>query len=332
MSSEFILKVEDLKTHFTVNKGRQKNVVKAVDGVSFAVRKGETVGLVGESGCGKSTIGRTIMRFNNPTAGKIYLDGDDITTCDMAPYRKKMQMVFQDPYSSLDPRMSVNDIVGEPLDIQFPQMNRKERDERIIEQLKLVGINSEQRSRFPHEFSGGQRQRISIARAMVIKPEFMVLDEPVSALDVSIQAQIINMLMDLQAQMGLAYLFIAHDLAVVRHISQHVVVMYLGHVMEIADAQELYHHPTHPYTRALLSAIPIPDPKTSRTRHREILQGDVPSPINPPKGCPFSTRCRHATDLCREQPPAMTGPRRRTSGRLPPLRGDLNSFYGARAL
>ena len=306
MSSEYILKVEDLKTYFTVTKGSQKNIVKAVDGVSFAVRHGETVGLVGESGCGKSTIGRTIMRFNDPTAGKIYLDGDDITTCDMAPYRKKMQMVFQDPYSSLDPRMSVNDIVGEPLDIQFPKMSAKERSERIIEQLHLVGINSEQLSRFPHEFSGGQRQRISIARAMVIKPEFMVLDEPVSALDVSIQAQIINMLMDLQDQMGLAYLFIAHDLAVVRHISKHVVVMYLGHVMEINDSEDLYHHPVHPYTRALLSAIPIPDPNTSRTRHRENLQGDVPSPINPPKGCPFCTRCCFATDECREVPPAMT--------------------------
>ena len=283
MSSDFILKVEDLKTYFDVTKGRQKSVVKAVDGVSFAVRHGETVGLVGESGCGKSTIGRTIMRFNKPTGGKIYLDGDDITSCDMMPYRKKMQMVFQDPYSSLDPRMSINDIVGEPLDIQFPQMSRKEREERIIEQLSLVGINSEQRSRFPHEFSGGQRQRISIARAMVIKPEFMVLDEPVSALDVSIQAQIINMLMDLQAQMGLAYLFIAHDLAVVRHISRHIVVMYLGHVMEIAEAEELYHHPAHPYTRALLSAIPIPDPKTSRTRHREILQGDVPARSTRPR-------------------------------------------------
>ena len=305
MSSDFILKVEDLKTYFDVTKGRQKSVVKAVDGVSFAVRHGETVGLVGESGCGKSTIGRTIMRFNKPTGGKIYLDGDDITSCDMMPYRKKMQMVFQDPYSSLDPRMSINDIVGEPLDIQYPQMSRKEREERIIEQLSLVGINSEQRSRFPHEFSGGQRQRISIARAMVIKPEFMVLDEPVSALDVSIQAQIINMLMDLQAQMGLAYLFIAHDLAVVRHISRHIVVMYLGHVMEIAEAEELYHHPAHPYTRALLSAIPIPDPKTSRTRHREILQGDVPSPINPPAGCPFSTRCRFATDVCRQTRPEM---------------------------
>ena len=305
MSSDFILKVEDLKTYFDVTKGRQKSVVKAVDGVSFAVRKGETVGLVGESGCGKSTIGRTIMRFNNPTAGKIYLDGDDITTCDMAPYRKKMQMVFQDPYSSLDPRMSINDIVGEPLDIQFPQMSRKEREERIIEQLSLVGINSEQRSRFPHEFSGGQRQRISIARAMVIKPEFMVLDEPVSALDVSIQAQIINMLMDLQAQMGLAYLFIAHDLAVVRHISRHIVVMYLGHVMEINESEDLYRHPLHPYTRALLSAIPVPDPKTSRTRQREILQGDVPSPINPPKGCVFCTRCRYATDECRSVVPKL---------------------------
>ena len=303
--SEYILQVENLKTYFPV-KGKRDQFVHAVDGVSFKVRQGETVGLVGESGCGKSTIGRTIMRFHTPTSGKILFDGDDITSCDMSPYRKRMQMVFQDPYSSLDPRMSIEDIVGEPLDIQFPKMNAKERYDRILEQIQRVGLNSEHLTRFPHEFSGGQRQRISIARSMVIKPEFMVLDEPVSALDVSIQAQIINMLMDLQEQMGLAYLFIAHDLAVVRHISQHVVVMYLGHVMEINESEDLYKHPLHPYTRALLSAIPVPDPQTSRAKRREILEGDVPSPINPPKGCPFCTRCRFATDECREAPPAMT--------------------------
>ncbi len=300
--SEFILQVDNLQTYFPV-KGKKDKFVHAVDGVSFKVRHGETVGLVGESGCGKSTIGRTIMRFNNPTGGKILFDGDDITRCDMAPYRKRMQMVFQDPYSSLNPRMSIGDIVGEPLDIQFPKMGAKERYERILEQIQLVGLNSEHLSRFPHEFSGGQRQRISIARSMVIKPEFMVLDEPVSALDVSIQAQIINMLMDLQEQMGLAYLFIAHDLAVVRHISQHVVVMYLGHVMEINESEDLYKNPLHPYTQALLSAIPVPDPETSRTKRREILQGDVPSPINPPKGCVFSTRCRYATEQCRNMLP-----------------------------
>ena len=302
--SDNILELQDLRTYFPVKGGRGQ-FVKAVDGVSFSVRKGETVGLVGESGCGKSTIGRTIMRFNQPTGGRILFDGNDITTCDMKPYRQRMQMVFQDPYSSLDPRMSVGDIVGEPLDIHNPAMNKKERYDRILEQMKLVGLNSEQLSRFPHEFSGGQRQRISIARAMVIKPEFMVLDEPVSALDVSIQAQIINMLMDLQQQMGMAYLFIAHDLAVVRHISKHVVVMYLGHVMEINSAQDLYKTPLHPYTKALLSAIPVPDPKTSRARKRQVLQGDVPSPINPPSGCVFSTRCPYATDRCRAEIPAI---------------------------
>lgn len=303
--SDAILELQDLKTYFEVKEGGRTQFVKAVDGVSLHVLKGETVGLVGESGCGKSTIGRTIMRFHDPSGGKIFFDGDDITTCDMAPYRSRMQMVFQDPYSSLDPRMSVGDIVGEPLDIQFPKMNRKERSERIHEQSRLVGLNSEQLTRFPHEFSGGQRQRISIARAMVIKPEFMVLDEPVSALDISIQAQIINMLMDLQQQLGMAYLFIAHDLSVVRHISQHVVVMYLGHVMEINRSEDLYAHPLHPYTRALLSAIPVPDPKVSRARKREILQGDVPSPINPPAGCVFSTRCRYATEQCRMEAPRV---------------------------
>ncbi len=303
--SDFILELQDLRTYFPVRKFLQRKYVKAVDGVSFQVRHGETVGLVGESGCGKSTIGRTIMRFHNPTGGRIIFDGDDITACDMKPYRKRMQMVFQDPYSSLDPRMTVGDIVGEPLDIQYPDMSKTERHDRILEQIHLVGLNSEQLSRFPHEFSGGQRQRISIARAMVIKPEFMVLDEPVSALDVSIQAQIINMLMDLQDRMGQAYLFIAHDLAVVRHISKQVVVMYLGHVMEINESEDLYRHPLHPYTQALLSAIPVPDPNTSRAKKREVLVGDVPSPIDPPKGCVFCTRCKYATEACREQAPQI---------------------------
>ena len=302
--SDIILELQDLKTYFPV-KGSRTQFVKAVDGVSFQVKKGETVGLVGESGCGKSTIGRTIMRFNQPTGGKIIFDGNDITAADMKPFRQRMQMVFQDPYSSLDPRMSVGDIVGEPLDIHNPKMDRKERYDRILEQMKLVGLNSEQLSRFPHEFSGGQRQRISIARAMVIKPEFMVLDEPVSALDVSIQAQIINMLMDLQQQIGMAYLFIAHDLAVVRHISKTVVVMYLGHIMEINTAEDLYKNPLHPYTQALLSAIPVPDPRTSRARKRQVLQGDVPSPINPPSGCVFSTRCPYATEACKRLIPKV---------------------------
>ena len=330
--SEELLKVEHLKQYFPINVGFGKvKPLKAVDDVSFTIGKGETLGLVGESGCGKTTVGRTLLQLYNPTGGRITFDGDVLfdsgekygpdgklivdangkpvlgkkVHANMLPYRKKMQMVFQDPYSSLDPRMSIGEIVGEPLSIQMPDLSEKERRERILEQIKLVGLNSEHLSRFPHEFSGGQRQRISIARAMVIKPEFMVLDEPVSALDVSIQAQIINMLMDLQQQLGMAYLFIAHDLAVVRHISQHVVVMYLGHVMEINESEDLYRHPLHPYTRALLSAIPVPDPKTSRTRQREILQGDVPSPINPPKGCVFCTRCRYATEECKNVAPQM---------------------------
>lgn len=298
-----ILEVQNLKMHFPVNKGRKKHVVKAVDGVSFVVKRGETLGLVGESGCGKSTVGRTIMRFYNPTEGKMIFDGDDITTADMAPYRTRMQMVFQDPYSSLNPRMSVNDIVGEPLDIQFPNMPRSERNQRVLEQIQLVGLNSEHLQRFPHEFSGGQRQRISIARAMVTDLDFLICDEPVSALDVSIQAQIINMLMDLQEQTGMAYLFIAHDLSVVRHISNRIVVMYLGHIMESCGSEELYSHPLHPYTQALLSAIPVPDPNTSRNSKRIVLQGDVPSPVNPPSGCVFRTRCPKAKAICADQKP-----------------------------
>ena len=265
--SDIILELQDLKTYFPV-KGSRTQFVKAVDGVSFQVKKGETVGLVGESGCGKSTIGRTIMRFNQPTSGKIIFDGDDITTADMKPYRQRMQMVFQDPYSSLDPRMSVGDIVGEPLDIHNPKMNRRERYERILEQMKLVGLNSEQLNRFPHEFSGGQRQRISIARAMVIKPEFMVLDEPVSALDVSIQAQIINLLNELRDQLGLTIMFIAHDLSVVKYFSDRIGVMYYGKMVELASSDELFARPMHPYTRSLLSAIPLPDPHAEKKRTR----------------------------------------------------------------
>ena len=300
-----ILEVRDLKTHFTVSKGREKHIVRAVDGVSFTVKRGETLGLVGESGCGKSTVGRTIMRFYKPAGGRIVFDGDDITEADMRPYRSRMQMVFQDPYASLDPRMSVNDIVGEPLDIQFPKMSKQERNERVLEQMQLVGMRAEHLQRFAHEFSGGQRQRISIARAMVTKLDFLICDEPVSALDVSIQAQIINMLMDLQERLGMAYLFIAHDLSVVRHISQQIVVMYLGKIMERNTSEGLHAHPLHPYTQALLSAIPIPDPKTSRARRRILLQGDVPSPVNPPSGCVFRTRCPHATPLCAEQEPPL---------------------------
>lgn len=298
-----IVELQDLQVHFKIQRRSGASVVKAVDGVSFHVDPGETVGLVGESGCGKTTVGRTIMRFNQPTGGRILFDGHDITTADMKPYRSQMQMVFQDPYSSLDPRMSIIDIVGEPLDVQFPRMPKKERYDRVLEQMKRVGLNSEHLSRFPHEFSGGQRQRISIARALVTQVKFLVCDEPASALDVSIQAQIINMLMELQETTGLAYLFIAHDLSVVRHISRRIVVMYLGRVMEINTAEDLYDHPLHPYTQALLSAIPIPDPRLTRSRKRILLQGDVPSPVNPPSGCVFRTRCRFATEICTERVP-----------------------------
>jgi oligopeptide transport system ATP-binding protein len=301
-----LLDVRDLKMHFPVKKRFATSWVKAVDGVTFSVGKGETVGLVGESGCGKSTIGRTILRFYDPTGGSILFDGADVTHCDMTPYRTRMQIVFQDPYSSLDPRMSVGEIVGEPLRIQFPKMPRRERESRVLEQMLRVGLNSEHLSRFPHEFSGGQRQRISIARAMVIHPELLVCDEPVSALDVSIQAQIINMLMDLQDQTGIAFLFIAHDLSVVRHISRNIVVMYLGHVMETNTAGDLYAHPLHPYTKALLGSIPVPDPDTNRARTREVLQGEVPSPVNPPSGCVFRTRCKRVTEICATQVPPVT--------------------------
>jgi oligopeptide transport system ATP-binding protein len=298
-----ILDVKDLVVHFEVIKGNKTHVVKAVDGVSFSVREGETVGLVGESGCGKSTVGRAIVGFNKAQSGKIIFDSQELTEKNIRFFHSRIQMIFQDPYSSLDPRMSVNDIVGEPLDIQFPKMSRNERNQRVLEQMRLVGLNSEHLSRFPHEFSGGQRQRISIARAMVTKLDFLICDEPVSALDISIQAQIINMLMDLQDKFGLAYLFIAHDLSVVRHISKRVVVMYLGHIMETNTAEDLYAHPLHPYTLALLSAIPVPDPRISRSKKRIVLKGDVPSPINPPGGCVFHTRCPYMSPICREAIP-----------------------------
>ena len=278
-------------------------VVHAVDDVSFSIQKGETFGLVGESGCGKSTIGRTILRLHEPTSGQIFLDGEDITHANMRPLRKRMQIVFQDPYASLDPRMTVGDIVAEPLDIHGVCASKEERQARILELLGLVGLNSEHMNRYPHEFSGGQRQRVSIARAMALRPDFMVCDEPISALDVSIQAQVINMLMELQHKLGMTYLFIAHDLNVVRHISQRVGVMYLGSLVEVCEANSLYKKPMHPYTPALLSAIPIPDPDVSRSRKHVVLEGEVPSPINPPKGCKFHTRCPYATELCRSKRP-----------------------------
>ena len=285
-----------------------KNSVRAVDGVSMVLKDGSRTAIVGETGSGKSILMLSIMRLlasNAVVTGQILLDGEDITHKDMRPYRKRMQIVFQDPYASLDPRMTVGDIVGEPLDIQEVCGSREERRDRILELLDLVGLNSEHMNRYPHEFSGGQRQRVSIARAMALHPDFMVCDEPISALDVSIQAQVINMLMELQKKLGMAYLFIAHDLNVVRHISHRVGVMYLGSLVEVCEADRLYQNPLHPYTQALLSAIPFPDPEVSRSKNRVILEGDVPSPINPPKGCKFHTRCPYATEQCRTERPEM---------------------------
>lgn len=304
--SENLLEIEHLKQYFPAGNGR---FVKAVDDVSFFIKKGETFGLVGESGCGKTTTGRSILRLTEPTSGKIIYDGQVIfdsetgVKADMLPYRQKMQIVFQDPYASLDPRMTVGDIIGEALDIHKLYSNRAERREKILGLLGTVGLNSEHANRYPHEFSGGQRQRIGIARALAVNPQFIVCDEPVSALDVSIQAQVVNMFEDLQKQMGLTYLFIAHDLSVVNHISSRIGVMYLGHMVEMADADELIFHSAHPYTRSLISAVPIADPKTARANKRIVLEGDVPSPLNPPSGCPFRTRCPYADGLCAQQKP-----------------------------
>ena len=305
MSNAPLFEARHIVKNFQIGGGllKKTRIVHAVVDVSLTIEKGETFGLVGESGCGKSTFGRTVLRLYEPTSGQILLDGEDITHVNMRPYRKRMQIVFQDPYASLDPRMTVGDIVGEPLDIQGACASKAERQERILELLNLVGLNSEHMNRYPHEFSGGQRQRVSIARAMALHPDFMVCDEPISALDVSIQAQVINMLMELQQKLGMAYLFIAHDLNVVRHISKHVGVMYLGSLVEVCESNSLYRNPMHPYTQALLSAIPIPDPQVSRSRQRVVLEGDVPSPIDPPKGCKFHTRCPYATEICRMQRP-----------------------------
>ncbi|NLG92539.1 MAG: ABC transporter ATP-binding protein [Clostridiales bacterium] len=302
--SEKLLEVQHLQQYFPVSGGLfKKSYVKAVDDVSFYINKGETFGLVGESGCGKTTTGRTILRLYEPTGGKIIYDGVDVTHIPFAPYRRKMQIVFQDPYASLDARMTVGDIVGEPIDIHGLAANKKEREERILSLLEKVGLNSEHANRYPHEFSGGQRQRIGIARALAVQPEFIVCDEPISALDVSIQAQVVNMFEDLQQELGLTYLFIAHDLAIVKHISNRIGVMYLGKMVELADSDTLYEHPIHPYTQSLLSAIPIPDPRTSRTKKRIVLEGDVPSPLNPPSGCRFRTRCPYATEQCAAEVP-----------------------------
>lgn len=304
---EKLLEIKNLKKYFLI-KGESAghNKLRAVDDISFDIFRGETLGLVGESGSGKTTAGRTLLRLYEPTGGSIFYDGKDITKVSMKPYRRKMQYIFQDPYASLNPRMTVGDIVGEPIDIHKLVSSKAERTERIARLLDQVGLNSEQATRYPHEFSGGQRQRIGIARALAVEPEFIVCDEPVSALDVSIQAQIINMLEKLQQDMGLTYLFIAHDLAVVKHISQRIGVMYLGKIVELTDTKELHAHPIHPYTRALLSAIPAFDPKVNRARKRIILEGEIPNPLTPPKGCVFSTRCPYAQDVCREQGPTLT--------------------------
>ena len=331
-TSEYLLEVEHLKQYFPVRQGFHTVMLKAVDDVSFAIRPGETLGLVGESGCGKTTVGRSLLRLYQPTAGRITFDGKVLLDTgeqydengrpvldasgkpvkgpaiepDMFPFRRQMQMVFQDPYSSLNPRMTVEDIIGEPLDVHKLYSSKAERRDKILELMELVGLNAEHAMRYAHEFSGGQRQRIGIARALAVNPKFIVCDEAVSALDVSIQAQVVNMFEELQEKLGVAYLFIAHDLLVVHHISKRIAVMYLGKVVEIADADELNGSPIHPYTLSLLSAVPIPDPETARHSKRIVLEGDVPSPLNMPSGCPFRTRCRYATEQCAAEMPPLS--------------------------
>ena len=309
MNKPFI-EVEHLRQYFPAGGfGKNRKYVQAVDDVSFTIAKGETLGLVGESGCGKTTTGRSMLRLYEPTGGKFTYDGETIfdvenkVYAEMLPYRKKMQIVFQDPYASLDPRMTVGDIVGEAIDVHKLAANKQERYDLIIEMLRRVGLNSEHANRYPHEFTGGQRQRVGIARALAVNPEFIVCDEPISALDVSIQAQVINMFEDLQEEMGLTYLFIAHDLSVVKHISDRIGVMYLGRMVELAESHELTEHPVHPYTKSLISAIPIADPKIAKASKRIVLEGDVPSPLNPPSGCRFRTRCPYATEKCAEEVP-----------------------------
>ena len=303
-----LIEVKHLKEYFDISTGMfRSKPLKAVDDVSFSINKGETLGLVGESGCGKTTVGRTILHLYKPTAGEIWYDGKQIKTAkDIKEFRKKATMVFQDPYSSLNPRMTVSDIIGEPLDVHNLTSNKKERMERILELMDYVGLNSEHAARYAHEFSGGQRQRIGIARSLAVNPDFIVCDEPVSALDVSIQAQVINMFDELQDKLGLTYLFIAHDLLVVRHISDRIAVMYLGKMVELADADEIYNRPLHPYSKSLLSAVPVPDPKVARANKRIVLTGDIPSPLNAPSGCPFRTRCQYACDKCAEAMPEFS--------------------------
>jgi oligopeptide transport system ATP-binding protein len=302
-----LIEIQDLKKYFDVaGEASKHHKLKAVDGVNLSIKRGDTLGLVGESGCGKTTVGRTLLRLYEPTGGKIIYRGQDITKVKMLPYRRKMQYIFQDPYASLNPRLTVSDIIGEPIDIHKLAATKSERTEKVSRLLELVGLSCEHANRYPHEFSGGQRQRIGIARALAVEPEFIVCDEPVSALDVSIQAQILNMLEKLQVEMGLTYLFIAHDLAVVKHISNRIGVMYLGRIVELYDSLGLYKNPQHPYTRALLSAIPIADPEVSSKRKRIILEGEVPNPMNPPPGCTFSTRCPYKQDICTQIAPQLT--------------------------
>ena len=308
-----LLQIENLKKYFPVKGDRmfEKKYVQAVESVSFFIYRGETLGIVGESGCGKTTLGRTIIRLYEPTSGRIVYDGTPIydseqkIAVNMLPYRRKMQIIFQDPSASLDPRMTVGEIVGEALDIHGLCQGKTERRDRINSLLDEVGLNTEHANRFPHEFSGGQQQRVGIARALAVEPEFIVCDEPISALDVSIQSQVVNMLEDLQTEKHLTYLFIAHDISVVRHISNRIGVMYLGQMVELAESYELCSHPVHPYTESLLSAVPIPDPDVTRGRQRILLEGEIPSPLNPPSGCRFHTRCPHATDRCRQEQPVL---------------------------
>ena len=310
---KILLQIENLKKYFPVKGDRlfEKKYVQAVESVSFFIYRGETLGIVGESGCGKTTLGRTIIRLYEPTSGRIVYDGTPIYDSEqniavkMLPYRRKMQIIFQDPSASLDPRMTVGEIVGEALDIHGLFQGKAERRERINQLLDEVGLITEHAYRFPHEFSGGQQQRVGIARALAVEPEFIVCDEPISALDVSIQSQVVNMLEDLQREKHLTYLFIAHDISVVRHISNRIGVMYLGQMVELAESNELCSHPIHPYTESLLSAVPIPDPDVTRGRQRILLEGEIPSPLNPPSGCRFHTRCPHATDRCRQEQPVL---------------------------
>ncbi len=310
MNDEIILKVENLKVYFPVSNGfmQKKSYVKAVDGINFEIKKGETFGLVGESGCGKSTTGRAIVKIYTPTEGKIEFEGKDVTKikgADIKQFKKDMQMIFQDPYASLNPRMTVGEIIREPMDIHGIYDTKEEREKRVRELLEIVGLKPDHIRRYPHEFSGGQRQRIGIARTLALNPKFIVCDEPISALDVSIQAQVINLLEEIQEKWGISYLFIAHDLSMVKHISDRIGVMYLGNMVEVGESDDVYHHPLHPYTQALLSSVPIPDPKVAGMKKRIVLEGELPSPIDPPSGCVFRTRCPKATERCAQEKPKL---------------------------